>query len=269
MIRAHQRLERRGDLCLQVFLDALAVVERRFAIFIGRSRAARPVQQVAARVYQRHLLGRELRDRARRELADRRDILGRKPRPRPQLHQNAGLRRLPGLRVQRILGHRDVHPRLLHLANRHDGAFEFALNRPVIVHLFGEIARAEIGLIEQLVADPPGFREAQDRHRQARLREPRGGDQDRRSVVPQPVVEAAFLQFGDQPARVFRRQIRIQRLVVALVVPPRKRNQPSSYGQHGDQNPHPLRPGELVPDSFQRVHLFCLVIVSGAFVSSS
>ena len=62
MIGAEQRLERRDNFILQIVLDALAIIERRFARVAFRCRRPGAIQQIAARIHQRNLLGRQSGD---------------------------------------------------------------------------------------------------------------------------------------------------------------------------------------------------------------
>ena len=100
-----------------------------------------------------------------------------------QLHQHAGFGRLACFGVQRILGQRDVDARLFHFADGHDGAFQLAFNGAMIIHLFGEFAGAEVGLIEQLEADAAGFGQSRGGHLQAGFGDLVGRNQNRGAAV--------------------------------------------------------------------------------------
>ena len=69
----------------------------------------------------------------------------------------------------RFLRKGNVHPRLLHLGDRHDRTLQLAFERAPIIDVFGEIGHAEIGLIENLEADAAALRHAGAGHFQAQL----------------------------------------------------------------------------------------------------
>ena len=81
-----------------------------------------------------------------------------------------------GLRVQGILGQRQMNARRLHFADGHHGAFQLAFNRAMIIDLFGELASAEIGFVEQLKSDAAGFGQPRRGHLQAHFGDFVGGN---------------------------------------------------------------------------------------------
>ena len=61
--------------------------------------------------------------------------------------------------------------RLIDFGERGDGALQFAFERAAIVDLFGEIAGAEVGAVEELETDAAGFRQARAGEREPRIRQ--------------------------------------------------------------------------------------------------
>ena len=72
----------------------------------------------------------------------------------------------------------------------------------MIVDLFGKFAGAEIRFIKKLEADAARFRKSRGGHLQTGLGDLIGCDQDSGASVGQAILEAAFVQFGHQSARV-------------------------------------------------------------------
>ena len=62
-----------------------------------------------------------------------------------------------------------MHPRLIYLRHRHDGPFQLAFHRAMIVHLLGKIGGAQVCSIEEFIPDTPALRNTGARHLQTKL----------------------------------------------------------------------------------------------------
>ena len=113
-----------------------------------------------------------------------------------QAKNDSGFGRLTGIEKNRILRERDVDARLIDFGERGDRALQLAFERAAIVDLFGEIAGAEVGAVEKLEADAPGFRQARTGERQS-AHPPR----DRRE--PETVAPVSSSRYSIPASRIF------------------------------------------------------------------
>ena len=152
-----------------------------------------------------------------------------------------------------VFSESDVHPGLFHLAQGHDGAFEFSLDGAVKIHLFGELTSSEICAIKQFKTDPAGFGQSRRGHLDAQLIETFGRDLDRGSVIGQTKLNAHFAQTVDHRTGVFAGHVLEQRFEALFFVFPGA-NQDARDEQDGDDTdddalPHG-QPQPQFPDLF-------------------
>ena len=72
----------------------------------------------------------------------------RQMRAGPEPQQYAGLRRLPGLQKDRLLGERQMYSSLVNLGEGHNRSLEFALERTPVIDVFRELRRSEVDFVE-------------------------------------------------------------------------------------------------------------------------
>ena len=129
-------------------------------------------------------------------------------RSRPQPHQHAGFGGFASIAEHGILRERHMHARLLHFRDRHHGSFQFAFERPAVIHVLGEVGDSEIGLVENLESDAPGLRQPRSGHLQAQLGDFVLGRQDLGSAAADFEIDASFAQLLHDRAGIFGRQAR-------------------------------------------------------------
>ncbi len=157
-VRAEQRTERGIDLREQFRFHLPAVIEIR----LGELRLAvaldvRAAQQPAAGIDDGDRFGSQAVDRAGHQIRDSDDARLRQLRHALQTKDDGRFGRLAGIEKNRFLREGDMDARLIDFGQGGDRAFQFSFERAAIVDLFGEIAGAEVGAVEELKADAPGF----------------------------------------------------------------------------------------------------------------
>ena len=188
------------------------VVQGGFGRFRTIQRAGRlgTAQQISIHVQDGNLIGGKTLHRGGYQMVDSLHILRRQTAAGANLHQYAGFGGL--LRIQKygILGKGQVDAGLLHFRQRHDRAFQFALQRPAVVDVLGELGGAQVGLIEQFETDPAGFGQARGGQIDAQFGQPRRRHHYRTTPLGQAVIHAGLFQPLDDGRGVFRRDAREQ-----------------------------------------------------------
>src|SRR4029077_15240456 len=99
-----------------------------------------------------------------------------------------------------------------------------------------KIGDAEVGLVEDLESNSPGLRKTESRHFETQFWNSFLRDQQRGSVLGNPVIDAGLFELLDHRAGVFGRKGRIERTHSALALTARARHDASSHSDGDDQN---------------------------------
>ncbi|OQA33320.1 MAG: hypothetical protein BWY57_01284 [Betaproteobacteria bacterium ADurb.Bin341] len=123
----------------------------------------------------------------------------------------------------------------LHGADRADGAGQFALQRALVVDLFGKLGKTEFGVIHQLKTDRTAAWQSLFCQFQADFMNPAGGDQDGAASGRELVGNVLLLERGDDSAAVLVREVGKQHLVVRLGDPEERGHREGDDGGNGNQ----------------------------------
>jgi len=110
----------------------------------------------------------------------------------------------------------------------------------MIIDLLGELACAEVGLIEQLESDAAGFRQTGGRHFDAQLGDAPGGDENGGAIVFEAILGARFAQLGEHRTGVLGGYVGEQRLEIALLIPVGERGESRPITASGGCDPDAL-----------------------------
>ena len=252
LVGAQQGLEGGADLGHQVGFDLVAVIERCLGSLrtVQRAGGLGPAEQVAVHIQDRDRVGRKPFHGARHQVVDGLHVCGRQPLAGTQLHQDAGLGRLLRFQEDGILGEGDVNARLLHFRQRHDRPLQFAFERSAVVDMLGEFGGAEVGLVEQLEADPAGLRQPGSRHLDAQLRQAGRRDQHGSAVLGEAVLHTRLLELLHDGGGVFRRDAGEQRLEIGFALPAHEGPQSGQHQHCRDGDADALPDRKISQDSF-------------------
>ena len=114
------------------------------------------------------------------------------------------------LTKRRLLGHDEVDPAAVDLRNAADGAGELALQGPLVVHVLGKFAQAELGVVEDLEADAAALRQPLGGELHADFVQRLGRDQDAFAVRADPVGDLLLLEPSHNGARILRIQVGVE-----------------------------------------------------------
>ena len=118
---------------------------------------------------------------------------------------------MPVAREELALGHDQMDPGALDVADRLDGACELALERAQMVNVLDEVGGAEaVGAVEDFVADRAAIGQALLGHGQAQAPDLVAGDVDLAAVGPQLVGHVLLVQQGHDLAAVLAVQVAVE-----------------------------------------------------------
>ncbi len=181
------------------------------------------------------------------------EILRRKPRARPELHEHARFGWLAAVGEQGVFGEGDMHAGAFDFGQRHDAAFQLAFQGAPVVDLLGEVGHAEAGLVEELESNAAGAGQSGGGHFQAELGHAAGWDKHR-PAVGNLVADVERLQLLDDRSSVLRREFGEQRPEIALAVPLDSGVDQPADGQQRSPERGALLPGEVVPELDDLLH---------------
>ncbi len=208
-------------------------------------------------------------DGAGDEVADCDHVLGFEARAGPELNQDARLGGLAFVGEDGVLGEGDVDTGLIDGGNRHDGSFEFAFESAVEVDLFGKVAGAEVGFVEDFKSDPAAFGDSGGGELEAELADLGGRNEDRCAAVADAVGHAGFADLGEDEAGVFGGEVRVERLVIALGLPMDEAVERGESGERGGGDGDLVLEGEGVEEALDLVHAGFLDLHTHDFLISA
>ena len=157
-VRAEQRTERGIDLRKQLRFDLPAIVQIRLGeLRLPVSLDLRTVQESAARIDDRDRFGGQTVNRAGHQIGNRDNARLRQLRHAFQTKHDRRFGRLAGIEKNRLFRERNVDARLFDFGQSGNRTFQLPFERAAIVNLFGEIARSQVGAVEEFKTDSPGF----------------------------------------------------------------------------------------------------------------
>jgi len=164
-------------------------------------------QELAAVVHHRDLIRNEPRNAGGDQVHDALDLLLAELAAALELHRHRRAGRLLVADEEGLLGHDEVDPAAVDLCNAADGAGELALQGPLVVHVLGKFAQAELGVVEDLEADTAALRQPLGGELHADFVQRLGRDQDASSVRADPEGNLLLLELSHNGARILRIQV--------------------------------------------------------------
>jgi hypothetical protein len=143
---------------------------------------------------------------------------------------------------------------LIDFGERGDGAFELAFEGAPVVDLLGEIAGAEVGLVEQFKADAAGARQSCAGEGETSFGQPGGGDRDGGTGFVEAVFDAGFANLLGYGGGVLGGESGVEGAEIVFVHPADEAERHGADDQRNHNQRGSLGDAERVPDSGQLFH---------------
>ncbi len=137
------------------------------------------------------------------------------------------------------------------------------------VDLFGEVAGAEVGLVEDFESDPAAFGDSGGGELEAEFADLGGRDEDGGTAVADAVRDAGFADLGEDEAGVFGSEVGVERLVIALGLPMDKAVESGEGGERGGGDGDLVLELEGVEEALDLVHAGFLDLHAHDFLVSA